>query len=160
AARARPAPGNARHRPGRHLRTVAVATAAVAALATWLLVDAARILVVTDPLPARADAIVVLSGSTSDRVLEAARLWHAGAAPIAARSRERLPLGAAALRARGVHLPEGHEEALAALVGLGVPEGAVHVLQKRARSTRTEANVIARWACAHGVRQLVVVTSP
>jgi len=142
------------------MRVLAVAVVAVAlggALAAW---DAARVLVVADPLPAHADAIVVLAGSPPDRALEAARLWRTGIAPTIVTAREQLPQGAAALRARGVHLPEGHELLGQALLGLGVPAGALEVLPRRTTSTRTEANAIARWACARGVRSLVVVTSP
>ena len=156
-------PGPPLRRPrARAARRVIGAALVVAAagLGAWLVGSAARVLVATDPLPAHADAIVVLSGSTSDRVLEAARLWHAGIAPRVVLGREQLPPGGAALRARGVRLPESHELAQQALVALGVPADAIRVLWKRARSTRTEANILGRWACATGVRSLVVVTSP
>src|SRR5207244_4138392 len=53
---------------------VAVALAAVAVAA---ILAAGRVLVVADPLPPRADAIVVLAGSVSDRALEAADLYGA-----------------------------------------------------------------------------------
>ena len=43
--------------------------------------SAARFLVVSEPLPSRADAIVVLAGSPSARLLEAADLYRDGAAP-------------------------------------------------------------------------------
>jgi uncharacterized SAM-binding protein YcdF (DUF218 family) len=141
----------------RALLVVALALAAGGAALAW---NAARWLVVADPLPAHADAIVVLAGSPSDRALEAARLWQAGVAPIVVTAREELPKGAAPLRARGVYLPESHELLTRALVGLGVPGDRVHVLARRTTNTRTEANAIARWACATRVRALVVVTSP
>jgi uncharacterized SAM-binding protein YcdF (DUF218 family) len=119
-----------------------------------------RFLVVADPLPHRADAIVMMAGSPSDRALEAARVYGAGVAPRVVLTRERLPPGAAALRARGIRLPEGHDLARQALIGLGVPADAIRVLGRRTASTTTEAETIARWACNHGVRRLVVVTSP
>ena len=43
---------------------------------------AGRLLVVADPLPARADAIVIMAGSVPDRVLEVADLYQAGLAPL------------------------------------------------------------------------------
>ena len=117
---------------------VAVALAAVAVAA---ILAAGRVLVVADPLPPRADAIVVLAGSVPDRALEAADLYGAGRAPRVVVTRERLPRGQAALRQ------------------LGVPPTAILLLRRRAVSTESEARTIARWACRQGVRRLVVVTS-
>jgi uncharacterized SAM-binding protein YcdF (DUF218 family) len=121
---------------------------------------AGRILVVADPLPARADAIVVLAGSVPDRALEAARLWAQGVAPRIVTTRTRLHPAEPVLRARGVRLEEEHERFGAALAGLGVPGGVLTVLRARADSTVSESQVIARWACRDDVRALVVVTSP
>jgi uncharacterized SAM-binding protein YcdF (DUF218 family) len=120
---------------------------------------AGRALVVADPIPARADAIVILAGSVPDRTLEAVELYRSGIAPRIVVTRERIRPGDAVLRARGVRLPEGDELTLAALAELRVPSDAVVVLRRRANSTEQEARTIARWACAHRVRRLVVVTS-
>ncbi|HEY3186399.1 MAG TPA: hypothetical protein VGJ70_02920, partial [Solirubrobacteraceae bacterium] len=57
---------------------------------------AGRALVVADPLPAHADAIVVMAGSIADRVLEAADLYRAGIAPRIVVTRERVRRGDAA----------------------------------------------------------------
>ena len=135
---------------------VAVVLAALAAVA---LLGAGRVLVVADPLPPRADAIVILAGSVPDRTLEATDLYRAGLAPRVVVTRERLPRGQAALRARGVRLPEGDELTVRALHELGVPPGAIVVLRRRADSTESEARTIARWACAHRLRRFIVVTS-
>src|SRR5207245_31788 len=80
-----------------------------AALVAAGLLGAGRLLVAADPLPPRADAIVILAGSVPDRTLEAADLYRAGLAPRVVVTRERLPRGQAALRARGVRLPESDE---------------------------------------------------
>jgi len=135
---------------------VAVVLAALAAVA---LLGAGRVMVVADPLPPRADAIVILAGSVPDRTLEAADLYRARLAPRVVVTRERLPRGQAALRARGVRLPEGDELTVRALHELGVPPGAIVVLRRRAASTESEARTIARWACAHRLRRFIVVTS-
>ncbi len=135
---------------------VAVVLAALAAVA---LLGAGRVLVVADPLPPRADAIVILAGSVPDRTLEAADLYRAGLAPRVVVTRERLPRGQAAMRAGGVRLPEGDELTVRALHELGVPPGAIVVLRRRAASTESEARTIARWACAHRLRRFIVVTS-
>ena len=71
-----------------------------------------------------------------------------------------MPPGDTALRAAGVELPESDTLTRQALAGLGVPPSAIVTLRRRAQSTASEARTIARWACAHGVRHLVVVTSP
>ena len=123
-----------------------------------LIVGVGRLLVASDPLPGRADAIVVLAGSIADRVLEAADLYRAGVAPRVVVTRERLPRGDWALRARGVRLPESDELTLAALHALGVPPGATQVIPRRTHSTDSESRTIARWACAR-TRSVVVVTS-
>jgi uncharacterized SAM-binding protein YcdF (DUF218 family) len=135
--------------------TVVVALAAAAAI----LLGAGRFLVVADPLPAHADAIVILAGSVPDRSLEAADLYRAGIAPRVVVTRERVPRGEAALRAHGVRLPEGDDLTIDALRRLGVPASAVVRLRRRATSTDTEARTIARWACRARVRRLIVVTS-
>ena len=135
---------------------VAVVLAALVAVA---LLGAARVLVVADPLPPRADAIVILAGSVPDRTLEAADLYRAGLAPRVVVTRERLPRGQAAMRARGVRLPEGYELTVTALRELGVPPGAIVVLGRRGVSTESEARTIARWACARRLRGIIVVTS-
>ena len=85
---------------------VAVTLAAVGAAA---LLAAGRVLVVADPLPPRADAIVILAGSVPDRALAAADLYRAGLAPRVVVTRERAGTGQAALHARGVRLPEDAE---------------------------------------------------
>src|SRR3989442_6717054 len=105
---------------------------ALAAAAAVTVLAAGRLLVVADPLPRHADAIVILAGSAPDRVLEAADLYHAGLAPRVVVTRERLRRGDAALRARGVHFPEDDELMLLALRRLGVPEAAAARLRRRA----------------------------
>jgi len=125
---------------------------------TAFVLGAGRLLVDEDPLPAHADAIVMLAGSISDRVLEAADLYRAGVAPRVVVTRERVPRGDWALRSRGVRLPESAEQTVAALQALGVPPSAVVVIPRRAISTDSEAHTIARWVCARA-RSVVVVTS-
>jgi uncharacterized SAM-binding protein YcdF (DUF218 family) len=138
---------------------IGIAVAALL-LAAGTLRFAARILVVADPLPAHADAIVILAGSVPDRALEAADLYRKGVAPLVVVTREPMRRGDASLRDHGVHLPEGDDLTVAALARLGVPPEATLVLRRRAVSTRSEARTIARWACAHRLTSLVVVTSP
>jgi uncharacterized SAM-binding protein YcdF (DUF218 family) len=137
----------------------ALGTLAALALVLGGLLGAGRLLVVADPLPARADAIVVLAGSIPDRVLEAADIHRRGVAARVVVTRERVRPGELVLRARGVHLPESDELTIQALERLGVPPDAVVRLRRRANSTESEARTIARWACSHRIRSLIVVTS-
>lgn len=142
------------------LRWLLLAVVLLVAGAALAVRSAGRVLVVSDPLPARADAIVMLAGSVPDRALETARLYQRGVAPAVVLTRVRLRPSAVALRARDVRLPEEHDLARAALTALGVPGDAIEVIPRRAHSTETEARAIARWACRRGVSRLVVVTSP
>src|SRR5436190_11798803 len=125
---------------------VAVTLAAVGAAA---LLAAGRVLVVADPLPPRADAIVILAGSVPDRALAAADLYRAGLAPRVVVTRERAGTGQAALHARGVRLPEDAELTVMALRGLGVPSPACVVTRRRAASTEAAPSTMPSRACAH-----------
>jgi uncharacterized SAM-binding protein YcdF (DUF218 family) len=141
------------------MRGVVAVVLAFALLAS-LAPAAGRFLVVADPLPPSADAIVILAGSIPDRTLEAARLYHRGIAPRVVVTRELLRPGQTALREAGVELPESDALTRTALLGLGVPPRAIVTLRRRAQSTASEARTIARWACGRGIRSMIVVTSP
>jgi uncharacterized SAM-binding protein YcdF (DUF218 family) len=141
------------------LRRLAVPALVALGVVGVALAFGGRVLVAVDPLPRRADAIVVMAGSIPDRALEAADLYHRGVAARVLVTRERRKRGEARLAARGVHLPAPDALAVEALVGLGVPRAAIDVVRRRTASTTTEARTIARHACAHGFRSLVVVTS-
>jgi uncharacterized SAM-binding protein YcdF (DUF218 family) len=122
--------------------------------------QAGRFLVVSDPLPAHADAIVVLAGAPPARLLAAADLYRSGLAPRVLLTRERRTPATVTLAAQGVAPTAPHDEARQLLFGLGVPAEAVTVLDGRAYSTSSEARLIVRWACRTHARTLVVITSP
>ena len=130
------------------------------AIRLFVLPGIGRFLVVSDPLPMRADAIVVLAGAPDERLADAAHLFGRGLAPLVVLTRERRPTGAIALDRSGVRLPETHDLSWDALRALGVPDDRIVTLRRRASSTSSEALVIARHACRHGLRRLIVVTSP
>ena len=139
------------------LLLILVAAAIVAGLLA--ISTAGRWLVVADPLPRSAEAIVIMAGSVPDRSLEAAALYRTGLAPRVVITRERLGQAGSMLHAHGIKLPEGDDLTRTVLTGMGVPDAAIIVLQRRTRNTMTEARTIARWACRHRVRELVVVSS-
>jgi uncharacterized SAM-binding protein YcdF (DUF218 family) len=132
----------------------------LAALSCGAWLGAGELLVVADPLPSHADAIVILAGSPPARLLEAAELYRAGLAPRVVLTRERRPPAVVALARHGVAVDDPDALARTHLIALGVPPDAITTLDGRAYSTTSEALLIARWACRRHVRTLVVVTSP
>ena len=123
-----------------------------------LLRAAGRFLVVEDPVQP-ADAIVVLSGSVPDRVMEAVDLYQAGVAPRVVLTRAPELPGLSALRARGGYLPDRHEQNLAVAHQLGIPPAVVSVVPGVAASTLAESRAIVRYLGAAELRTVVVVTS-
>lgn len=116
----------------------------------------------------QADAIVVLGGGAApavaparphaevgfagDRVLHAARLWHAGKAPVIVAS--------GTYTQPGMQRPEaGEAGAMQALLGeLGVPADRV-LLEPASRDTEENAAFTARLLAARGARHVLLVTS-
>lgn len=121
--------------------------------------QAGRYLVASDPLPAHADAIVMLAGSLADRSMETADLYAQGIAARVIVTRERPARAEWALKQRGVTIPDADMLRRATLEQLGVPGSAIVRLRRRTYSTESEAATIARYACSHRLRSLVVVTS-
>lgn len=113
-------------------------------------------LVRTDP-PVRSDAIVVLSGDLQ-RNFHGAQLYRMGMAPQVIITAPRREAGYRKLDEIGVPSPRHEELARAALVRLGVPDGAIRTVGKELLSTAAEAAAI-RDAVAPG-STLLVVTSP
>jgi uncharacterized SAM-binding protein YcdF (DUF218 family) len=123
-----------------------------------LLTAAGRALIVQDPLRP-VDAIVVLSGSLPDRIMEAVDLYHAGLAPRIILTQEGLPPGLAELRRRGGNMVERYEQNLDIARQLGVPEEAITVVRTPAWSTQTEAEAVVDQLYADGVDSILLVTS-
>ena len=115
-------------------------------------------LVVADP-PQPSDAIVVLSGSLPDRIMEAVDLYHAGLAPRIILTQETPLPGLTALRARGATMVERHEQNLDIARQLGVPAAAVSVVSTPAWSTVTEAEALVGYFDAQGIGSILLVTS-
>jgi len=139
---------------------VAVIGAAVLAYAARrpLLVAIGTALIAGDE-PHPADAIVVLSGSLPDRILEAVDLYQAHMAPRIVLTREGPLPGLAALRARGGDLPEHHEQNLAIAEQLGVPADAIAVMPVAIASTVAEIEALAAYLQAQHIHSILLVTS-
>jgi len=115
-------------------------------------------LVRSDP-PAPSDAIVVLSGSLPDRILEAVDLYQAGLAPRIVLTQETPLPGLPALRARGGTMLERHEQNLDIARQLGVPPTALSVVSTPAWSTVTEAEALVAYFRTQGIASILLVTS-
>jgi uncharacterized SAM-binding protein YcdF (DUF218 family) len=121
----------------------------------WL---AAAALAVPDEAPARADAIVVLSGSSTyaERASLAAQLYREGRAPRVLLTNDGEPGGWSAERDRTVYFVE---RAADALRGAGVPGSAVETLPEPVANTFEEAQRVRAYAKHAGLHTLIVVTS-
>ncbi|MBI3785925.1 MAG: YdcF family protein [Deltaproteobacteria bacterium] len=109
--------------------------------------------------PQAAGAIVVLSGSLPDRILEAVDLYKAGLAPLLLLTREPAPPGIEALRQRGGRLPEHHEQNRQIAEDLGVPAAAIRIVPRRVGSTFAEASELVRFLRREGIHSILLVTS-
>ena len=106
-----------------------------------------------------ADAIVVLSGSVPDRILEAVDLYQAHLAPRIILTREEPLPGLEALRARGATLPEHHEQNISIAEQLGVPAAAIAVMPTATTSTFAETKALVAYLKEQSVHSILLVTS-
>jgi uncharacterized SAM-binding protein YcdF (DUF218 family) len=118
-----------------------------------------RALIVEDPL-ARADAIVVVAGSTPSREAAAAGLFREGWAPRIILSNQFTPARVRELIALGIRRTDLQGEARLALEKHGVPAAAIVALGEPVRITETELRLVRETAQARGYRRVILVTSP
>jgi uncharacterized SAM-binding protein YcdF (DUF218 family) len=123
-------------------------------LVAWL---GARGLIVSAPLE-RADAIVVLSGSSTlaERTQHAARLFSQQRSQKILLTTDNQQGGWSAAEQRN---PYFHEIAVNELTRLGVPSQNVEVVRPPVSSTWDEAQVISDYSKAHNLRSILIVTS-
>ncbi len=132
---------------------------ALAALAAWALAarGAAEALVVSDEL-ARADALVVLAGSSAyvERTARAAELYREGRAPRVVLTDDGQLSGWSRELERN---PSFAERAAWELERGGVPRSAIEVLPARVSGTHDEALLVREYARTRGARSVLLVTS-
>jgi uncharacterized SAM-binding protein YcdF (DUF218 family) len=133
---------------------------ALTGMAAWSLLAwvAAKRLIVSDELP-HADAIVVLAGSTAyvERTHRAVELFRQGRAPkIILTNDNQLSGWSNELQRNPLFIERAAEELTRAE---GVPESVVEMLLQPVSSTHEEALLLRRYAEAHALRSLLVVTS-
>jgi len=119
----------------------------------------AGVWLVRDDRPVHADAMVLLMGDFSDRVLEAGDLYSEGKAGSLIIVQESMgPYRA--LQARGVEIIRTTRQAYDAAVTLGIPADSITVLPGDARSTLDEALAVRDYfASAPGADTLLLVSS-
>ena len=115
-------------------------------------------LVVNDPRE-RADAIVVVAGSTPNREEAAAGLYREGWAPRVLVSRQFVPGRTQRLIDMGVRRLDFQGESVAALERYGVPRDAIIALDQPVEITETELRAVAAAAQDRGWRRVILVTS-
>jgi uncharacterized SAM-binding protein YcdF (DUF218 family) len=123
-----------------------------------LLERAGRFLIAEDA-PQQSDAIVVLSGSFPDRILEAVALYRDGYARQVVLCREPENHALNLLRERGVEMQPGYERNRYVAEKLGVPPQAISVVGESAGSTFGEARQVLRYARERGFGSILLVTS-
>lgn len=133
---------------------------ALAGLAAWSLLAwvAAKKLIVSLELP-QADAMVVLAGSTAylERTRRAIELFREGRAPKVILTNDNQQSGwSNELQRNPLFIERAAEELVRAG---GVPESSVEMLQEPVSSTHDEALLLRRFAEAHGLRSILIVTS-
>lgn len=117
---------------------------------TWL---------VRNDLPEHADAIVLLMGGISDRVLQAVDLYQAGKSGRLIIVEESMgPYKA--IQARGAEIISNTKQVCDAAISMGVPNDSISVLTGDARSTLTEAEIVRDFLIDNSfVDTLILVTS-
>ena len=115
-------------------------------------------LVVDDPRE-RADAIVVVAGSTPSREAAAAGLFREGWAPWVLVSRQFVPSRTQRLIDMGVRRLDFQGESVAALETYGVPRHAIITLDQPVEITETELRAVVAAARDRGWQRVILVTS-
>lgn len=114
-------------------------------------------LVVADPLD-RADAIIVLGGTMYERQLEAVDLFKEQWAPRIYLFREIADWGEVELIRRGVPFTRAVDVQIDAMLKLGVPRDAIHVLDQ-ANSTAEESVHVQALVARERYSRVIIVTS-
>ena len=140
-------------------RTTAIAAAllVLAALAGVVFRHAGTWLVREDAL-ARADAILVLSGSMPYRAEDAAKLYQQGYAPEVWVTRPTAPVEQ--MQTLGVHYVGEEEYNREILVHEGVPETDIHILPGEIINTEQEIEAASQEMRREGKSSVLIVTSP
>jgi uncharacterized SAM-binding protein YcdF (DUF218 family) len=146
-------------RVGRRLLIVLVVLAFLTGTGFWISKNVGRWLVVDDTLePAR--AIVVLSGLTPYRAMQAADIYRQGWAPEVWLFKDD-PRGADEAFAKlGIHHITEEEYDQQVLERLGVPTAAIRIIEPPATNTENEFQLLREELRRQGGDKVILVTSP
>jgi uncharacterized SAM-binding protein YcdF (DUF218 family) len=120
----------------------------------WLAAEA----LIVNAEPARADALVVLAGSSAfiERTHQAAQLFKEGRAPKLILTNDNQESGwSAELQTNPLYVQRAASE----LKSRGVPEERIEIVPATVTSTRDEAALMREYAVSTGLRSILVVTS-
>jgi uncharacterized SAM-binding protein YcdF (DUF218 family) len=113
-----------------------------------------------DTVPPHADALVLLMGNFTDRVLQTADLYESGIADRVIIVEESMG-GYQGLIDRGVKIISHTSQAVSSLVALGVPADSIIVIPGDARSTFDEAVIVRNYLSGNReIDTIVLVSSP
>src|SRR4029453_11120001 len=118
-----------------------------------------RVLVV-EASDGRADAIVVVAGSTPTREALASALFREGRAPVVVVSRSTMPVRVQQLVDLGIRPLDFQGESVAALEKYGVPRAAIIRLSEPVEITELELQAVAAEARSRGWHRVLLVTTP
>ena len=141
----------------RFLRRGAIIAAPFLIIAALVVPRAGAWLVVADPLE-KSDAIIVLGGTMYERQLEAIDLLNDQWAPRIYLFREIADWGELELLKRGVEYTRAVDVQIDAMVRLGVPRDAIHVLDQ-ANSTAEESTHVRQLVVQEKFARVIIVTS-
>ena len=136
-----------------------LALAALAAVAHRPLLRATGQALVVDEPRERADAIVVVAGSTPSREETAAGLFREGWAPRVLVSRQFVPERVQRLIDMGVRRLDFQGESVASLEKYGVPRDAIVTLDQPVEITETELRAVVAAVRDRGWRSVILVTT-
>ncbi len=123
-----------------------------------ILMSLGQYLITECPLE-KTDAIVVLSGSVPDRILEAVDIYKEGYAPLIILTKEEKPAGYDELLSLGIKMPEGHDLNQMIALKLGVPIASIIVIDERVDSTYSEEQALYDFLKKRNLKSLILVTS-
>ncbi len=146
-------------RLGRRLLVLLAIVALMAGATLYALRHVGRWLVTPDPLQ-HARAIVVLSGVTPFRAMEAADLYLQGWAPEVWLLRDKNNDADAAFARLGVEHPSEQDYDQKVLERLGVPSQAIRILEPPTTNTLSEISLIGDELRRQGGDKIILVTSP
>ena len=124
-----------------------------------ILTRVGRFLIVTHP-PQKSDLIVCLAGANIERGLAAADAYQKDLAPRIFTAMEEPPDSFELLKEKGIEYPRSVDLQVRLLTELGVPQSAILISDRPAKSTIEEAEMLKEVAVEKGYTSILVITSP